>query len=99
MSLFIFESNQKLLKGLWFVSWQEKFEYFIGSMYRYRYEKENREIQFVTSISRFPVYTRPIHMCIVPGPASQDAVLNAYTFRRVYSVMKFNLDANLVCFQ
>jgi hypothetical protein len=61
-------------------------------MYKSHFEKSNIELwkarlSAFTRICKLHVQISSIHMCIVPGPASQDAVSDGYTLCRVYSVM------------
>ncbi len=75
-----------ILKGWWFDPWQDDFKYFIISMYKGHLDKPYIEL-LKTHLSANPrickLHTQMsnVHMCVVPGPASQVAVI-----KRVYSL-------------
>ncbi len=57
----------------------------INSMYKWHFDKPNRELlkthlAAISRICKLHIQISNIHMCVVPGPASQDAVI-----KRVYA--------------
>jgi hypothetical protein len=69
----------------WFDPWQDYFNYFINSMYKWHFNKPNIELRKThlsafSSICNLHIQVSNIHMRIVPGPALQVAVIN-----RVYA--------------
>jgi hypothetical protein len=65
---------------------QDKFKYFIISKYKWHFEKPNVEL-WKTHLSassrtcKLYIQISNVHICVVPGPASQDAV-----FKSVYAL-------------
>ncbi len=82
---FDIEIDQRPLKGWWFDPWQDDFKYFIISMYKYHFDKPYVEL-LKTHLSTNPRICKlqtqisNVHMCVVPGLASQVAVI-----KRVYT--------------
>jgi hypothetical protein len=71
--------------GQWFDPWQDYFKIFTIYMYKWHFGKPNIEIwkthlSINSQICKLYIQISNIHMCVVPGPASQDAV-----FKREYA--------------
>jgi hypothetical protein len=64
-------------------------------MYKKYFDKPNIELWKTylagnSMICKLHIQMSNVHMCVVPVPASQDAVIKrVYTRRRVYSVLHF----------
>ncbi len=77
---FDIDIDQRLLKEWWFDPWQDYFNYFRNSMYKLQFDKSNIELWkthlvAISRICRLQIRMSNIHKCVVPGPASQDAVI------------------------
>ncbi len=86
-TLFILRVQDCTYVGQWLDPWQDNFKIFTIYMYKWHFGKPNMEIwkthpSINSQICKLYIQISNIHMCVVPGPTSQDAVF----IRRVYRV-------------
>jgi hypothetical protein len=79
-AIFDTENDQRPLKEWWFDPWQDDFKYFIISLYKWHFDKRNIEVWKThlsanSRICKLHIQISNVHMCVVPGPTLQDAVI------------------------